>query len=225
MIKISLNRRTVRLLLVGLIVIVILGLGYDLGQQYSARQEGMTKGLLTGVPCAPPCWQGFTPGTVAEKTAVLRRLRRMPGVGEVWVRELPRETIIKWFWNNNPLLNVFLPPWPGYNSIILSNKGVINGIALSLDFKLTVAEMLDKYGIPEATGPVVTGTPKPSSGSMSFFYPQHGLLCRVEVLPSHQPVLEPGSIVYECAYQPKNFELDPEFIPWPGYGELEISGP
>ena len=218
-----------RWLLIALAGITLLILGYDLWQQWRARQEGMTRGLLTGIPCAPPCWQGFTPGTVVEKAAVLRRLRRMPGVGHLWERELlisAGGTTINWFWNDNPLLNGFSPPWPGYNDIYLSDKGVIQGITLSLDFKLTVAELLDEYGIPEATGPVVTGTPKPSSGSMAFFYPQYGLICRVEVLPSHQPVLDPNSRVYEVIYQPKNFELDPRFKQsWPGYGELEISGP
>jgi len=227
--KTHLNRRAVRWLLFALAGMVLLILGYDLWQQWRARQEGMTRGLLTGIPCAPPCWQGFTAGTVVEKTAVFRRLRRMPGVGDLWERERlisAGGTNINWFWNDNPLLNGFSPPWPGYNSIILSNKGVIEGITLSLDFKLTVAELLDKYGIPEAAGLVVTGTPKPSSGSMNLFYPQYGLICRVEVLPSHRPVLEPDSAIYECSYQPENYGLDPEFMqPWPGYGELKVSGP
>ena len=227
--KVILNNKAVRLLLICMVGIVILGLGYDLWQQWYVRREGMTLGLLTGTPCAPPCWQGFSPGTILEKATLVRQLRRMPGVGEVWERELQTSTggiVINWFWNKNPLLNLFSPPWPGYNSIYLSDTGLLNGITLSVDFELTVAELIDKYGIPEATGPVVTGTPKPSSGSMNFFYPQYGLICRVEVLPDYQPVLDPNSIVYEVVYQLKNFELDPKFKqPWPGYGELEISGP
>jgi len=229
MMKVILNNKVVRSLLICLVGIVILGLGYDLWQQWHARREGMTFGLMTGIPCAPPCWQGFTPGTVVEETAALRRLRRMPGVGAVWENELLTSTggaEIRWRWNNNPIVNLFLPHWPGYNEFYLSETGLLNGITLSLDFELTVAELIDKYGIPEATGPVLTGRPKPSSGSMAFFYPQYGLICRVEVLPSHQPVLDPNSRVHEVVYQPKNFELDPKFKqPWPGYGELEISGP
>lgn len=152
----------------------------------------------------------------------------MPGVGEVWERELQTSTdgvVINWFWNKNPLLNFFSPSWHGYNSIYLSDTGLLNAITLSVDFELTVADLIDKYGVPEAVGPIVTGTPKPSSSSMNFFYPQYGLICRVEVLPDYEPVLEPNSRVYEVVYQLKDYELDSKFIrPWLGYGELEILG-
>lgn len=229
MMKVSLNGKTVRLLLVCLVGVVILGLGYDLWRQWYARREGMTLGLMTGDPCAPPCWQGFYPGTIVERANVLRKLRQMPGIGAVWERELLTSTggvVIHWRWNNNPILNLLLPQWPGYNNIYVSKTGLLHSITLSVDFELTVAELIDKYGIPEATGLVVTGTPTPSSGAMNLYYPQHGLICRIEVLPDYKPVLEPNSRVYEVVYQPKDYALDPKFTqPWPGYGELEILGP
>ena len=216
----NLNRKIAPLLLVCLVGIVVLGLGHHLWQQWHARREGMTRGLLTGDPCAPPCWQGFSPGTVVEKEAVIRKLRRMPGVGEVWERELQAGTggvVIHWFWKT---------PWSGYNSIYLSNTGLLNAITLSVDFELTVADLIDEYGVPEAIGPVVTGTPKPGSGAVNFFYPQYGLICRVEVLPDYKPVLGPDSRVYAVVYQSKDYALDPKLTrPWPGYGELEVSAP
>ncbi|GEM_PF-1458971 len=226
-----LNERTARFLLIGLIIVGLLGWGYTRWQRWQASKAGLTIGLLSGEPCAPPCWQGFTPGTVVDKATVLRRLRRMPGIDTVWERELPISVggvEINWKWERKPPREPDASSWQGYNynNILLSDGDVLKVITLSLDFRLTVAELIDQYGIPPATGPVVPGTPTPGSASMLLFYPQEGMMCRVEVLPDFRPVLKPDSIVYEVIYYPRDSDLDlAHTLPWPGYGELDLAEP
>jgi len=222
------SRRKYIWLLLILLGIGIVSLGRNLGLEWQARKNGTVRGLLTEIPCAPPCWQSFSPGTTVEKSTVIQKLRRIPGIGAVWENEIASAegVSIMWLWNDNPLLNLFSPSWPGYNNIYLDQDDTLISITLNLDFELTIAELIDKYGIPESIGSVVTGIPQPGSGSISLFYPQHGLICQVEVFPDYRPVLEPNSIVYKVVYQSPGFALDSGFEqPWIGYGELEVLKP
>lgn len=220
MLKTHLNRRAVRWLLIALAGITLLILGYDLWQQWRARQEGMTRGLLTGVPCAPPCWQGFTPGRVVDRDGLARQLRKLPGVSSV------REdgNTLKWLWNTQR----------GVNSICIGQDNSIQSISLQVDFELTVEEIIGKYGLPDAINAAPFGYGENVYILMNLFYPQHGLTCRVQVLPYDHPALEPHSVVYEVTYTPTAESVEAWFgakvedmslQPWPGYGELKVSGP
>lgn len=203
------------------ITMVIIGIsGVILWMYLTTPQGGAVGGILTDEPCAPPCWQGITPGDVVDRNALAKQLRRLSGVRSV------REdgNTFKWLWNTQR----------GVNSIYIGQDNAIQNISLQVDFELTVEDIIGKYGLPEAINAAPFGYGEDVYILMNLFYPQHGLTCRVQVLPYNHPVLEPYSIVYEVTYTTtaESVEVwfgtkaeDMSLQPWPGYGELEISGP
>lgn len=203
------------------ITMVIIGIGGVILWMYlTTPQGGAVDGILTDEPCAPPCWQGITPGDVVDRNALAKQLRRLSSVRSV------REdgNTLKWLWNTQR----------GVNSIYIGQDNAIQNITLQVDFELTVEDMIGKYGLPEAINAAPFGYGEDVYILMNLFYPQHGLTCRVQVLPYNHPVLEPHSTVYEVTYTTtvESVEVwfdtkaeDMSLQPWPGYGELEISGP
>ena len=154
-----------------------------------------------------------------EKAEVIELLETVPSVGSIWESQ---DGLIEWVWKQ----------WPwegtGYNSIYLM-EGRVQNINLSIAFELTVEEVLDKYGFPEATFAAQAGIPEdPYVGSI-LFYPRRGIEFGARVLPDYAPILEPTSRVFEATYMIPAESLeswqeswDPGALkPWPGYGELE----
>ena len=198
-----------------LVILLIIWVGYR-----ELVAGGTVKGILTDEPCAPPCWQGITPGMVVEKHTLLRKVRRLPGTSHT-------EAIgnsIRWFWRD----------WPGYNLIyIRENSDVVHNISLTVDFDLTVNEILTKYDTPKSIVVVGPTIPEVAYSNAILHYPVQGFYCVVGVYPDYNPVLKPSSTVYEVTYfEPydsyeawiADYEgLTPQ--PWPGYGELEIQAP
>ncbi len=201
--------------LVVLAILILVAVGV-LWMHLRGKAGGMVKGILDGRPCAPPCWQGITPGMSMDSDALVRRLRRMPGVKTVW----ENGPCVMWFWYGRE----------GYNSICMNRNGVVESILLSVDFDLTVGEIIDKYGTPGAVNAVYGGIPEDPYVALNLLYPTYGMWVRAMVLPDYKPVLEPTTKVYEVLYVipsdsleewlgPKMSEL--HLQPWPGYGPLD----
>lgn len=182
----------------------------------------LVENILTDSPYAPPCWQGITPGDVVDRRAIIRQLRRTPGIGTVWEST---GRAVDWHWGR----------WPGYNHMYIERDGTVYNISLSVDFVLTVEEVIAKYGLPDAVNVVVAGVPEDQYGAMSLFYPRYGIDCHVKVLPDYAPVLRPDSVIYEVNYTVPASSIEAwlgegatdamHLQPWPGYGELEVLGP
>jgi len=161
-----------------------------------------------------------------EVEEVVQVLKKVPNAGNIRVDSLSNGVAVSWFWKQRPWWKT------GYNSIFLRD-GVVSTIYLSIDFELTVEEILTKYGPPEATNHGQGGVPEHPYEWMNLFYPTRGLQFVAMVLPWDQPVLEPTTRIFEATYvaPAKSFEswkaLYPggELHPWPGYGELETSKP
>ena len=182
---------------------------------------GTVKGILTGKPCAPPCWQGITPDTVVERRQVLHRVRRLPSTWHVDEHGHEHGRSIRWLWRS----------WPGYNFIdFMEDSNVVYNISLAVDFDLKVEEIIAEYGPPEGVvvvGPVI---PEVAYSTAILHYPSQGFYCSVKVYPDYEPVLKPSSVVYDVNYfEPYvSYEAwlgDYEGVtpkPWSGYGELEV---
>lgn len=199
------------LIVVGVIVVV-------LALTWLCLEKTVDRSLLTDSRCAAPCWQGILPGTPMETEEIVRILEMVPSVGHISQHHLPKGTEIRWFWRTGS----------GHNSIFLM-RGVVNNISLSVDFELTVEEILDKYGSPEATNAMEAGSPEHAYVGMNLFYPTRGLQFKARVLPWNRPVLEPTTRIFEVVYTvpaeslkswQESFDFDLHLQPWPGYGEL-----
>jgi len=203
------------------VLIIIVGIvGMMMWVYLPTIQEEAVGGILSDEPCAPPCWQGTTPGTVVDRLVLVQQLRKISSIRSVQ----EDGNTVKWFWNNQR----------GVNSIYIGRDNVVQSISLQVDFVLTVEDIIGKYGLPDATNSAPFGYGEDVYILMNLFYPRHGLTCRVKVLPYNHPVLEPHNVVYEVTYNiiAESVEAwfgtqaeDMYLQPWPGYGELDISGP
>jgi|GEM_PF-2456422 hypothetical protein len=183
----------------------------------SSDMEG-ARSIITDLPCAPPCWYGIVPGMRIEREEIIRLLETVPNVGTIWE---PSWVRVAWHWERVPWERV------GYNEIALTTDYRVQMIMLSIDFELTVEELLNKYGLPEITTASVGPIPEDAYVALFLHYPARGLVFVETRLDYLQPVLEPTSRVYSVIYtvpaesaEDWRFGADIHLQPWPGYGPL-----
>lgn len=136
--------------------------------------------LLSGDPCAPPCWQHITPG-VTSTVEALAQLMRSPfvkknslsGVSDEMIEELGiRVTYSSW--------ESAAGPWDKYfqitrNYIYFHNDTVL-WIKVFLEYELTAGQVVEKYGVPKG----IFFTPGPHGEKhISLYYPHQGLSLEV----------------------------------------------
>ena len=184
------------------------------------------RSILTDSLCAAPCWQGIVPGTPMEEEEIIRILETLPYVDISSVRQdsLPRGRAISWWWKHWPWRRT------GFNRVFLVG-GVVHHITLSVEFELTVEQILDKYGVPEAANYGPPPLPEEPYMWMNLLYPTQGLWFRAEVYTRVDPVLQPTTRVFEVTYSVPADSLESwlgsdmdamNLQPWPGYGKLEV---
>jgi len=207
----------VLLIVAGVMVIVV-----ALTWLYSERI--VDRSILTDSPCAAPCWQGIVPGTPMAIEEITQILEVLPNVGRIRQHSLPTGTEIYWRWKQWPWRQT------GYNSVFLMG-GVVHHITLSVEFDLTIEEVLNKYGLPAATNYGPPPLPEEPYVWMNLLYPTQGLWFRAEVYTRVDPVLQPTTRVFEVTYSVTADSLESwlgsdidamHLQPWPGYGELEV---
>ena len=198
-------------LIAGVIIAVML---WITGQK---TRGSLVASVLTGQPCAPPCWQGFVPGTVMERKAVTRQIRRLRNTKYV----TEDGYAIDWIWRNQP----------GVNNVFIDRDGVIRSISMFVDFALPVEDIIQKYGPPEAVNWAPFGYGQNYYLMLVLYYPQHGMVCRVRVYPDYAPILQPQDLVYEINYIIPANSVEEWFgdniarmnlHPWPDYGRLML---
>lgn len=208
---------------IGIVLLTIIGIALiAVGVIWLHSRRIADRSILTDSICAAPCWQGITPGTSIATDEVVQLLETMPSVNHIWINETTDGVTVLWFWRQ----------WPwrqsGYNSIYREG-GVVHNISLSIDFSLTVREVIDKYGIPETTYVTTAGAPENSHGCVNLIYPTKGLWFRAMVPLAENLIVEPSTKVFEIVYivpaqsleewrESLNTEISLQ--PWSGYGEL-----
>jgi hypothetical protein len=154
------------------------------------------------------------------ESQVLQILESLPNVDDTWK---PINSTIAWYWKQSPERRT------AYNMISLESNQ-IQHILLSVDFDLTVKQILDKYGIPDAVNIVRAGLPENPYFSLNLFYPTRGLTFSAKVLPLDSPVLEPDTKIYETQFampaeslaEWKSSNNDRGLRSWPGYGHIDV---
>jgi hypothetical protein len=156
---------------------------------------------------------------------IIEILEMIPSVGDIWQNSLPegKGKVILWFWK--------LLPWErsGYNSIFLKARKVHN-ISLSINFDLTLEDILKKYGPPQVISVAKGGLPEKNYMVVNMFYPTQGLEFNARV-PSWATsfVLGPDTEIFETVYTipsesleswEEGLEYELDLQPWPGYGKM-----
>lgn len=184
---------------------------------------GPDRSILTDSPCAAPCWQGITPGSSMTVDAIKQILKQQPTVGEIWQ---PQFGTVAWYWQGAAWQKT--PP-----SSVSVEGGKIHDIDISFDFELTIQDVINKYGPPEAVNMIEAGSLEDPYVGMNLFYPTRGLYFKARIVPSYAPDLEPTSKVFEGVYvgPAESIESwqrsagDIGLRSWPGYGKLDTPTP
>lgn len=174
-------------------------------QPHDAKR--IDRSILTDDPCAPPCWNGITPGQTKgdEAHRLLVELGAEP-YGGPW-------GYIRWP-SLRPSARGLLR---GANTLHSEVASPVDYIMVALEFDLTLEEVMAKYGPPENYQAVVTtgfakGERHPIIMDLVLNYSGCGLLFEawIPLLSLDQP-LEPGSdLVLDLVYY-----IPPSAADWP----------
>lgn len=196
------------------------------------RRALVDRSLLTNVPCAAPCWQGIVPGATTSSQA-LEILENSPYVKQNSIRTGSRNGSGRatWYWS--------IPGFYGENEMTWKDD-IVQDIGLSIAYELTLNEIINKFGPPEAL--IADQCPlQQACFTVSLFYPQVGMAigCSVDL---GNPQIKPTTRIYGVSFymsmsveeryayvyrygDPQTAErilahLRETIRPWQGYGNL-----
>ena len=202
------------------------------------KQELIDTSLLTGDPCAPPCWYNIVPGATNEEE-VQAQLERNPFVKRDSLtrtlteqREVP---LVAFYWHDNK---------GNVNRIYLRDRKVLR-IEIRLAYDLRLGEVVEKYGPPESVYAVI-GATEFYWCTIWYDYPAIGLTLESyslidpkEIADGTISVSENTSIISAYYYAPTSlremlgevFLLSPEWVEihmanrqkWEGFGRIKIA--
>ena len=149
--------------------------------------------LRSGEPCAPPCWQGLTPGesTATDAIDVLKSLSfvQEDSILRRDLGALDRETID---WHSSVSNG-------GSGYIILNSEDKIASIVIDLEYKLTLQELIDGLGEPDAFS--VLHNP-PTCQEVSVVWLDAGLTAWPTIVSTRgdNPLIEPERTIRTVEY-------------------------
>lgn len=122
--------------------------------------------LLTGTPCTVPCWQNIVPGKTSS-TETMQILKNNRYILQNRLQESGTEdsggAIWRWY-----------APGQRTQSSISWQNGVIHEITIGLNYRLTMSQVIDKFGLPEAVNIGTGGTPEHWWWIIDLYYPRIG---------------------------------------------------
>jgi hypothetical protein len=86
-------------------------------------------GLITNDPCAPPCWQGISPGDPMDEVDTI--LRNLSVIDRSYLSIKPETA-----------------SWPG-GQIILDKSGKVKSIFYMLQYRLELKDLIERVGEPD----------------------------------------------------------------------------
>lgn len=98
------------------------------------------RSFLTGQPCEPPCWYGITVGE-SDEDDVISVLSELQFVNQQSISKSVDDDILYWFSCSHPADK-------DCGDIILVN-GKVDRIIVSVHFKLTFKQVVEKLGVPD----------------------------------------------------------------------------
>ena len=139
---------------------------YKIPTSESARAM-VDQGLVTGEPCAAPCWQHITPRvtTYQEASGLLKNNPLVKG-------ESLDLTSLDYMWWQSSASS------PGVNGWISFRDGLVNQITVDLEYPLTVGQVIALLGEPDYVGVqpyLYPDAPAPPCDSLTLVWMTHGV--------------------------------------------------
>jgi hypothetical protein len=196
------------------------------------------RSFITDEPCAAPCWYGLVPGE-STKSELDHVLAELPFVNQATVHEFPTE------FANEPATEVYFQchkrdEWCG--SIII-HDGTVQEIMVSVRYKLTFGEVVEKLGPPDHVWASDWGA-ESTGYKIDLYYVQRGIIVgRLKTRADRYINWSDGSVMLaqemqatSLSYFPPAPSLRDDFAslgkspdeiehlmkgipPWPGWGE------
>jgi hypothetical protein len=194
------------------------------------------KSLLTGQPCAPPCWYGIVPGkTTGEEAWYLLRENPFVHQGSL-ARATDRRGRTDFAWQSSK--------GSGPNRASLQDN-VVQVLAIVPDFPLTLSEVVGRLGDPPRVLAVFTPFEIADRGyHIVLYYPSQGVIVTVSttrLTENNHALIESNIPVDALFYFPRGSKDEllaaaDQFVPsalwsegyrpleqdWHGFGEYEI---
>jgi hypothetical protein len=148
---------------------------------------------LTSQPCAPPCWEGITPGTTHVAEAI-STLNWHPLIRNIAIGRWPgdHEGLIRWDWNGSDRGSGVL----GY--VQQGEDSIVAWVFIAFSEPFSLTEIRTAYGDPSHVVPYVGygGLPGGSSGGSDFYeftvvYLKQGFFLQTEREFYHPPTIDP----------------------------------
>lgn len=215
------NTRLVLLLVVVCLGLTVLGLRWWAGY----RESITDRSLFTGLPCAPPCWQGIVPGETTAEEA-MQILRASPYVKQDNIEKTGTYALgaLRAYWKASP------------GGVVVSLRdNQVRRVTFNTPYRLTLGEVVEELGPPEALTAGIAGVPEHPWWGISIYYPSIGTLLGVEGEDVNDPYLEPSMRIKAITFVASHsslkglltelFETDGnEYLehsrPWKGFGRL-----
>lgn len=184
------------------------------------------KSIVTDLKCTPPCWQGITPGVTTGEQA-LKILTDSPYIKQESIKQVGNMKFggCTWDWR-----------YPGrrVQSGLNWQSEIVESIRLDLTFDLTVQEVIERFGNPEAVSVVEGGQPENWYWLIVLRYPSQGieLTAYTHEFSEH---IEPTTMIGAVLLYPRmnieemmkleeeslSFPLPKDyFSDWQGYGNV-----
>lgn len=196
---------------------------------------GFERRWLQGIPCAPPCWEGITPGRTTLTDAV-RLLQESPAVQpqsvlfRPWGQPEEGLGYIEWRWRGSE----------GNGGEIsydhAQGEAIVTDISPYLDISFTLGDVIAAYGEPthihatgftgrHGDGPFYTAT---------FYYEKHGMVLESDGLHHGKPSLGPDIKLDSVSFSTQPVRpLRPTFAaiaddpstgpqPWQGFKDFDV---
>jgi len=217
------------LLVISLAVAVVV---YLIHLAYQARLDLLRTTLLhdsflSGTPCAPPCWHGIVPGETSRSQA-LQRLEDHPYIRTSSLEEAGTSERggVLWLWREATGTSVA--------SGVSWEDDIVQEIRLGLPPGLTVEQVVERFGAPEAVKVAIGGVPEHTYYIIDLYYPGAGIQFDAYTREG-ESALEPSTrVTAVLLFVPTTLEQrvlteygEGSFShimgimrPWQGYGEL-----
>jgi len=160
-------------------------------------------GLLTEVPCGPPCFYGIIPGDSSleeSKSALVK-------YGMINSCTIGKNGLYSIICGNNTLQIGFTKDYD-YLSVIF----------FYLEPGIPIEDVISKYGEPEFVMQIHGGTPEHQNSSLDIYYPEYSMILTTSNQEGTEFYLGPTTLIESVAYSVESLKNDNNKQYWSGYG-------
>jgi hypothetical protein len=212
-----------------LLLAVVFGLAISGLYWWIGYRESITdRSLFTGLPCAPPCWQGIVPGETTAQEA-MQILQSSPYVKKESIGKTGSYTLgaIEAYWEVAP-----------GGVVIGLQDGLVRDITFNTPYRLTLGQVMEEFGPPESLMVYTTGVPESLRWGIAIHYPSSGMEFSMGGGHFENPSLEPSTQIGAVRFVTPQSSLEgllgelydtyetrkegylSHSRPWKGYGRL-----